>query len=145
MLWAGLPEEERRRGAASHLRRYSELVEALYFEIPTDPEGARAVVRRDAEEIFSGLLAQLGIDPTYEQALTLANLARCHLGAGNPNGPGAPPFSEVLDRLLRGERDRAALWDELDLDSSMIVAAILQGIAEPGSLRDVVSGEEVAE
>jgi tetratricopeptide (TPR) repeat protein len=172
MLWAGLPEEERRRGAASHLRRYSELVEALYFEIPIHPDWARAVVRRElpnilaavnvaieerdpgavsfvtslctfldlfglrkeaasllarvddlasevgsealfqaqlslgtqrlaeqdiagAEAIFWGLLNQLGNDPTYERALILAKLARCHLAAGNPN--------------LAIDRDRAAL------------------------------------
>ncbi len=40
----------------------------------------------------------------------------------------------ALRRILEGERDEATLVDPLDFDDSMIVMAILQGIADPSSL-----------
>jgi tetratricopeptide (TPR) repeat protein len=43
----------------------------------------------------------------------------------------------ALRRILAGERDADALCEDLDLEDSMIVEAILQGIEDPSSLEDL--------
>lgn len=47
---------------------------------------------------------------------------------------GESALVSALRCILEGERDEATLVDPLDYDDSMIVMAILQGIAEPSSL-----------
>jgi hypothetical protein len=43
----------------------------------------------------------------------------------------------AIRRILAGERDPDALCAALDLEDSMIVETILQGLADPSSLSDL--------
>jgi hypothetical protein len=36
----------------------------------------------------------------------------------------------AIRRVLAGEREVEALWDDLDADDSMVIAAILRGVSE---------------
>ena len=47
---------------------------------------------------------------------------------------GESTLVSALRRILEGERDEADLLDPLGFDESMILMAILQGIADPSSL-----------
>ncbi|MBH8555190.1 hypothetical protein I8751_23135 [Nostocaceae cyanobacterium CENA357] len=45
-----------------------------------------------------------------------------------------PNFVAAIRRILAGERDENILCEQLDLEDSMIIYAILRGIADPQSL-----------
>jgi tetratricopeptide (TPR) repeat protein len=56
-------------------------------------------------------------------------------------------LSRALDRILAGERDEASLCEGLGANSAMIVETILQGLADPSSLADLLpqEGDEPSE
>ncbi len=47
----------------------------------------------------------------------------------------------AIRRILAGERDADALCDSLDLEDSMIVETIIQGLADPSTLADLLPPE----
>jgi tetratricopeptide (TPR) repeat protein len=48
---------------------------------------------------------------------------------------------EALRRILDGERDEDALCETLDFEDSVLAAAVLRGIADPESLKEIPSTE----
>ncbi|MGD1904217.1 MAG: tetratricopeptide repeat protein [Geitlerinemataceae cyanobacterium] len=44
----------------------------------------------------------------------------------------------AIRQILNGERDAATLWDSLDMEDSMIIQTILQGIADPATLQPLL-------
>jgi tetratricopeptide (TPR) repeat protein len=88
--------------------------------------------------------------------LILATVGAC---AGEPNareameqfqqtlpqaGSDAQALSEVLDRILAGDRDQAALCEGIHPASALIVETILQGIADPSTLTDLLPNDPTA-
>ncbi len=64
-----------------------------------------------------------------------------HLQEGVKNGWGN--LVAAIHRLLEGERDVDVLCEGLaHLESSMIIYAILRGIAEPETLKPLLEGQE---
>ena len=49
--------------------------------------------------------------------------------------------SRVLDRILAGERDEAALCEGLGPMSAMLIEAILAGLDDPSTLSDLLAAE----
>ena len=52
---------------------------------------------------------------------------------------------EVLRHILDGERDKDALSEPLDREDSVIVGAVLRGVADPESLKAIPSAEPAGE
>ena len=44
----------------------------------------------------------------------------------------------AIRQILDGERDAATLWESLDMEDSMIIQTILQGIADPATLQPLL-------
>jgi tetratricopeptide (TPR) repeat protein len=57
------------------------------------------------------------------------------------NGPEGVALSRVLDRILAGERDEAALCEGLQYNAGMIIDAILAGLRDPQTLADLLPSE----
>ncbi len=53
-------------------------------------------------------------------------------------------LADAIDRILESERDEDALCDILDFEKSIIVHAILQGIADPQTLAPLVDAVKEA-
>jgi len=51
----------------------------------------------------------------------------------------------AIRRILAGERDADTLCESLDSEDSMIVDAILQGLADPSTLNDLLPDQDSAE
>lgn len=57
-------------------------------------------------------------------------------------GSGFAFLADALDRVLAGERDAGTLCADLGPDPSMLIEYILEGIANPDSLREWMPQEE---
>jgi hypothetical protein len=53
-------------------------------------------------------------------------------------GVGGQALSIALDRVLAGERDETALCEGLQFDAAMVIEYILQGLAGPSTLADLL-------
>lgn len=93
--------------------------------------GTRHELRRHAGIIVGTVTAaqQPELRPQLEEILA-------KVGPG-----GGTELVAVIRRVLAGERDTDALCDALNLEDAMVVEAILQGIADPKSLRDLLPEE----
>jgi tetratricopeptide (TPR) repeat protein len=56
-----------------------------------------------------------------------------------------PKLVEVLRRILDGERDEDALCEALDREDSLIIGAVLRGIADPKALVEILTAEPVGD
>jgi tetratricopeptide (TPR) repeat protein len=101
---------------------------------------------RDAKRKFAGTRHEL----RRLAPIILATVAAC---AGQPearkavsqyqkaisqNSSASQSLSRVLDRLLAGERDETALCEGLDFTQALIVETIVQGLADPATLADLL-------
>jgi hypothetical protein len=48
----------------------------------------------------------------------------------------------AIHRILEGERDEDVLCEPLDMEDSMIINAILRGIADPQTLKLLLEGQD---
>ncbi len=53
-----------------------------------------------------------------------------------------PIWWTAIRSILAGERNADVLCESLDVDDSMIIEAILQGLEDPSSLQDLLPDEE---
>jgi tetratricopeptide (TPR) repeat protein len=104
---------------------------------------------RDAKRNFAGTRHEL----RRFAPLILATVAACagqsegrqavtqHQQAMSQGGPEWQALSRVLDRLLAGERDETALCEGLHYDPALLIETILQGLADPATLADLLPTE----
>lgn len=104
---------------------------------------------RDAKRNFAGTRHEL----RQFSDLILATVAACagqsearevvtqYQQAMSQADPEWQALSRVLDRLLVGERDETALCEGLPFNSAMIIETILQGLADPATLADLIASE----
>ena len=52
-------------------------------------------------------------------------------------------FSDAIRQILSGERDEDVFLEDLDYDQAVIIRAILQGIADPTTLEDLLERSKV--
>lgn len=98
----------------------------------------------------AGEPAKAGTPNTTRKYRRLATVAAC---AGQPNAreavtqhqqamsQGGPEWlarSRVLDRLRAGERDESALCEGLDSTPALLIETLLQGLADPATLADLL-------
>jgi len=49
--------------------------------------------------------------------------------------------ANAIDRILAGERDEESLCEGLDFNSSMIIETIVQALADPSTLQDLIPAD----
>lgn len=120
-LLAGIADQE---GQSHQAREYWRLTREAKRNFP----GTRHELRQQAPVILGAVLATR--DPEQRAAFEqhLASLEKS----------GWTNLVAAIRCILSGERDADALCEGLDLEDSMIVEAILAGIADPASLADLM-------
>ncbi len=105
---------------------------------------------RDARRNFPGMRNEL----RRHAQLIVATVAACarhkearelvakQQAAMRQGGEDWANLAAALDRLLAGERDADTLCEDLGPDQAMIIEAILQGIADPSSLQDLLPDQK---
>jgi tetratricopeptide (TPR) repeat protein len=121
---------------------------AQIAEQQNQPDQVREYHRlaRQAKAAFAGTSYQLQKHGQLIAAVVAAvdyDAVRQELEAKmNEASPDWANLVAALHRILDGERDEETLWEGLDADDSMIVSAILRGIADPSTLAAVLPPEE---
>ena len=120
----------------------------LKAELQTKAHEYRRLAR-DAKRNFAGTRHEL----RRFAPLILATVAACagqheareavtqHQQAMSQAGLEGQALSRVLDRLLAGERDETALCEGLHPNLALIIETILQGLADPSTLADLLPTE----
>jgi tetratricopeptide (TPR) repeat protein len=93
--------------------------------------GTRHELRQHAEVILVTVAACAGQTEARE-------LVTKHQAAMRQGGPEWTATADILDQILAGERDETALCEGLGLNIAMIVETILQGVADPATLADLL-------
>lgn len=93
--------------------------------------GTRHELRRFAPIILATVAACAG-QPEAREAVTQYQQAM------SQGGPGWQAASRVLDRILAGERDETALCEGLNSTAALLIESILQGLADPDTLSDLL-------
>ena len=112
-------------------REYRRLAREALWNFP----GTRHALWQRGRLILAAVLACSG----EEQARRA--LAQ-HQAAMRSTGESWANAADVLDRVLAGEQDPEVLCADLDFEASMIVEAILQGLADPSTLHDLLPDRE---
>jgi tetratricopeptide (TPR) repeat protein len=123
-LAADGPERARLRAQAKEHRRLAREAKRHY-------PGTRHELRQHAPLILATFLA--AGDPA--QGETLEDVL------GDYGHEGWSRLVAAVRRIVGGEHDPEALCEDLDLEASMIVEAILSGLADPSTLSDLVPPE----
>jgi tetratricopeptide (TPR) repeat protein len=96
--------------------------------------GTRQELRQFAPLILAAVAACAG-QPEAREAVTR------HQQAMSQAGPAWQALARVLDRVLAGERDETALCEGLGSRQALIIETILQGLADPSTLADLLPTE----
>jgi tetratricopeptide (TPR) repeat protein len=127
-LLAGIADQE---GQPTQAREYRRLARGALHKFA----GTRHALRRRGSLILAVFAACTGKQEArqpvshYQAAMRKAGGEWSHT-------------ADSLDRILAGERDADTLCESLDLEGSIIVEAILEGIEDPSSLQDLLPTEE---
>lgn len=120
-------EDRLKAGLGAEAREYRRLAR----DAKRNFAGTRHELRRFAPIIHATVAACAG-QPEAREAVTQNRQAM------SQGGPGWQAVSRVLDRILAGERDETALCEGLPFNSAMLIETILQGLADPATLSDLV-------
>ena len=128
---------EQEAAAASDDRQNAELqakardYRRLAREAKRDFAGTRHELRKHLPLILGAIMAVQ--EPARRTELEQALPKMEHHGWTN--------LVAAIRRVLAGERDAGALCEGLDLEDSMIVETILQGLSDPSSLQDLLASQ----
>jgi tetratricopeptide (TPR) repeat protein len=109
-------------------REYRRLAREAKFNFA----GTRLELRKHAGMILALFLATQGEEQRKQMQEALGGLAQ----------QGRPHFVAAIRSLLVGERSADVLCERLNWEESMIVEAILRGIEDPETLKDLIPDEE---
>ncbi|WOD41482.1 CHAT domain-containing protein [Nodosilinea sp. E11] len=101
---------------------------------------------RQAKAAFAGTQHELRQHGQLIAAVVMASLQPDQQAQLDPilqqrESSGWTNLVAAIRRILNGERDESLLWDSLDMEDSMIVSAILRGIADPNTLQALLGDE----
>jgi Tetratricopeptide repeat len=122
-----LAEIAGKEGNLEAARGYRSEARASYAAAPVSQEPLRS-----HGALIKGVVAAV-VDPSKRPALEEAMAGMVERGWTK--------LVEVLRRILDGERDEDVLCERLDREDSIIVGAVLRGIADPESLKEIPSAE----
>ena len=123
-------EDRLKAGLCAEAREYRRLAR----DAKRNFAGTRHELRQFAPVIVATVAASAG-QPEAREAVTQ------HQQAMSQGGPGWQAVSQVLGRILAGERDETALCEGLDLQKAMLIETMLQGLADPATLSDLLPTE----
>ncbi|NEO83595.1 MAG: tetratricopeptide repeat protein [Spirulina sp. SIO3F2] len=124
-----LVEIAEKQGLASEERIYRQKAKVFYVKIQYGLQKFTPSIR---SLILGTVMAVNGDVDALEKLETAMQSA--------PNS--ATKLIETQRRILEGERDEATLMGPLDFEDSMIIHAILQGIADPTTLQALLGEDE---
>ena len=133
-VFAKITEQEAATAVDSRLKAEYQTQACDYRRLARDAKrnfpGTRHELRRHAKLIAATVAACAGHPEARERVANYQEAMR-------QAGPDWAKLAAVLDRILAGERDEDALRESLGPDQSMVLEAILHGLANPATLDDL--------